>query len=780
MRLFVRIIFVVTFTAGASGSVLGNTPIITQQALLDPYTAQAVESIDDVLASRAWTPYATTIAEGYLSSPRWVKFSLSPHSGNMVFALTNPWLFAIDLYLVAQGKVVRKIETGSTRPLRNRDIAATAYAIVVPAEVDTIYVNDFGESTANYPATFTPATDFSHAKTGNTLFLGLYYGAMLFIIAFALILYQQLRDAAYLFYALIGSALIVLLSAADGSWVFWFPLEAPVVPHFLASFGWALTIVGQLNFARCFLGLSGKWLWPHWVVQSIALVTAVLAVAFPSPAAYAWMTLASSLNFVTILWQASIISRTGSRPAQLFLAAYCVFTIGSIFHIAMLMGLLPSSFLVHHSIHIASIIELGVLAIGLAYRIRIENRDRRTALQRNEQLARRNKELRLARNLAEEHRQLQKSLQQAQKLKTIGQMAGGFAHDFNNILASILGFAELAQTPAAQADRSKMMRYLNEIQNSGERGASLVKQLLIYSRSTPAEHRDVSLKELLADVFELLRGSLPATVSLHVADLDSALRITCDREQLQQVFVNLCLNAAEMTQNRGAINLSVESVDLEGTPCSSCMTNLRGHFVAVRVEDDGPGIQGNPSDLFTPFYTTKEVGEGTGLGLSVVHGIVHEHKGHVRAVNRVDGGARFTVYLPTAENIVALPTQKQQHRILVIEDEASVAAYLSALLEAEEFVTHTMQLPTQVLGTFVNDPDAYDLVITDHLMPQTTGLEVAEDLHALRPDLPIILVTGNAMDVAREELLASGVSAVFQKPLNSEQLLAKIRGLLAI
>ena len=165
--------------------------------------------------------------------------------------------------------------------------------------------------------------------------------------------------------------------------------------------------------------------------------------------------------------------------------------------------------------------------------------------------------------------------------------------------------------------------------------------------------------------------------------------------------------------------------------------------------------------------------------MSVVHGIVHDHNGHIRAINRAQGGARFVVYLapakPTPQRVASL----QRNRILVIEDEASVAAYLTALLEAEAFDTHTMQLPTQVLGTFVNDPDAYDLVITDHLMPQTTGLEVAEDLHALRPDLPIILMTGNVMDVSREQILNAGIAAVFQKPLNSEQLLAKIRGLLA-
>ena len=299
-----------------------------------------------------------------------------------------------------------------------------------------------------------------------------------------------------------------------------------------------------------YLGLRGKWLWPHWGIHLIAAFTVLYVALSRSPGAYAWMTLASALNFATILYQSRLLAKSGARPAQIFFIAYAIFTTGAVIHISMLMGLLPSSLFVQHSVHVGSLLELTILAIGLAYRMRAARLDRRSTALKNQELIRHNKELRLARNLAEEHRQLQKSLQQAQKLKTIGQMAGGFAHDFNNILASILGFSELAQTPAAQGDRAKLMHYLGEIQRSGERGASLVKQLLIYSRSTPAEHRDVSLKGLLDDVYELLRGSLPSTVALTVEPVARDEHITCDREQLQQVIVNLCLNAAETTLNR--------------------------------------------------------------------------------------------------------------------------------------------------------------------------------------------------------------------------------------
>lgn len=212
--------------------------------------------------------------------------------------------------------------------------------------------------------------------------------------------------------------------------------------------------------------------------------------------------------------------------------------------------------------------------------------------------------------------------------------------------------------------------------------------------------------------------------------------------------------------------------------CTSCLARFNGDYIAIKIEDTGAGIAGNAEKLFTPFHTSKEVGQGTGLGLSVVHGIVHEHGGHVHASNRADGGARFTIYLP--HNTPATVGADSKHkRILLIEDDPSVASYLQSLFDVEAYQTTFATMPTEALETFVANPDAFDLVITDYLMPQGTGLELAEDIHALRPDLPILLTTGNANNLDAAALSSAEVAGIFEKPLNSEQLLAKIRGLLA-
>ena len=201
----------------------------------------------------------------------------------------------------------------------------------------------------------------------------------------------------------------------------------------------------------------------------------------------------------------------------------------------MLLGWVQPSLNLQHAIHLGSIAELILLTLGLIRRLQASDQARYAAFQQSQQLSRRNKELSTAKALAEEHRQLQKSLQQAQKLKTIGQLAGGFAHDFNNILASILGFAELARDKSSLTDRGTLIRYLEEIQKSGERGANLVKQLLVYSRSTSSEPQDLILGDALKEAHELLRGSLPATVSITTHLPDEKIHLFLDPEHILNI-----------------------------------------------------------------------------------------------------------------------------------------------------------------------------------------------------------------------------------------------------
>jgi signal transduction histidine kinase/CheY-like chemotaxis protein len=752
------------------------------QAVDLPYEhlpATVGSSIEDAIASSSWVSGEGSANFGFEAKARWLRYTLPASDEIRIFSIDNPWLTYIDVYLVDDKTVEAKYLTGNARPQSSSPIANSGFAFGLTPQVTHIYVFDYGKSSSYFPVQLLNTAEYSSFSTNLNAFHGFYYGILLIMVLYNIATFFGTRDSAYLFYSLYASTLMIFLSTADGTGSLFLWPEAPWVQFIIFPMSWALLSLSLMEFAIRFLALQ---LSPHVktairCLQGTFVLAALGTAIAPHPSLYILQIIISIFSVGALLYTGVYATLTKMKNGRTFLAANGVFAIGVLSHISMLLGWVEPSLNLQHAIHLGSIAELILLTFGLIRRLRASDEARYAAFQQSQQLSRRNKELSTAKALAEEHRQLQKSLQQAQKLKTIGQLAGGFAHDFNNILASILGFAELARDKSSLSDRATLIRYLEEIQKSGERGANLVKQLLVYSRSTASEPEELILGDALKQAHELLRGSLPATVSITTHIPDQTVRLYLDPEQLQQVLVNLCINAAESMNNRGQIDIRLEIENPQNLSCTSCLSRFSGEYIAIKVEDSGAGISGNAEQLFTPFHTSKEVGQGTGLGLSVVHGIVHEHGGHVHAANRAAGGARFVVYLPPRP--VAAQVKESGKRILLIEDDASVALYLESLLDDDTFQTTFASMPTEALETFVADPDAFDLVITDYLMPQGTGLELAEDIHALRPDLPVILTTGNANNLDSNALARAGLAGIFEKPLNSEQLLAKIRGLLA-
>lgn len=737
-------------------------------------------SINQVITHPQWQAGTGKAAFGYPGRPIWLRYNIPQSTEQRVFTVDNPWLPRFDVYMVSNGRVTKTFSDGSNVAASQRPIASTVFAYPVTPETDSIYIRDDGRSSVNYPVNLLSTTEFSKFNSYLSVFHGLYYGIVMIMILYSIALFFGTRDNAYVFYALYAFSLTLFLVTGDGTGSLLLWPDSPNVQPILATCGWAAAVVLLIEFTIRFLDLANKIGRSVPIlrgVQALALANAVAILLYRSPETYAFQPITSLIVLSTVFCIAILRARQKSVSAKIFLAANSMIVISGFILAALQMGWLQPDVLLQHAVHVGSILELSLLSMALVQRLRRADKARWEAFQQSMELSRRNKELRTARALAEEHRQLQKSLQQAQKLKTIGQLAGGFAHDFNNILASILGFAELAQDKQSLADRSRLMRYLGEIQRAGQRGADLVKQLLVYSRNTPSEPVELNVGETVKQASELLRGSLPATVQIDTKLPTQPIYLHTDPEQLQQMLVNLCINAAEAMNNRGHINIVLEQpTDIDLT-CTSCLGRVNdAEYVAIKIEDDGIGIKGNAAQLFTPFHTSKEIGQGTGLGLSVVHGMVHEHGGHIHAANRAEGGARFVLYLPVGEPQPAMESDK---RILLIEDDPSVVRYLSALLESEDLSTTVATMSTQALETFVANPNKFDLVIANYLMPQGTGLELAEDIHALRPDLPIILTTGNTNNLDPNELTNAGINSVFEKPLNSEQLLAKIRGLLA-
>ena len=383
---------------------------------------------------------------------------------------------------------------------------------------------------------------------------------------------------------------------------------------------------------------------------------------------------------------------------------------------------------------------------------------------------------------------LETQLRQAQKMEAIGHLTGGIAHDFNNILTSIMGYVTLAtERPGAAADR-KLGNYLEQALLSSRRARDLIQQMLTFSRGQRGERRPVDLRRVAAESARLLRSSMPSTLELETLSAADVPLASLDRVQAEQVLLNLCINARDAVQGHGKVQVSVGRSSTRRAACTSCRAPFDGEFVELTVTDDGPGIPSEVMErMFEPFFSTKEVGKGSGMGLATVHGIVHEHGGHVVVESVLGHGATFRVLFPCLraddqsiehETLDYVPASRKvalRGRVLVVDDEEMVVGFMRELLEGWGLEVTAKRAGPDARQVFADDPDRYDLVITDQTMPRMTGLELARELAAIRPGVPVILYTGYADGVMDAHVEAAGVRALLKKPVEPAQLLALLR-----
>ena len=388
-----------------------------------------------------------------------------------------------------------------------------------------------------------------------------------------------------------------------------------------------------------------------------------------------------------------------------------------------------------------------------------------------------------------ERMQLETQLRQAQKMEAIGHLAAGIAHDFNNILTGMLGYIVLAMDRQETKDHSKLGGYLEQAQASCYRARDLIQQLLAFSRGQRGERRAVSLPALVAEARGLVRSTMPATLELKVT-LDEVPPVVADRVQLEQVLLNLCINARDALGGSGTVGITVRETRSADLVCSSCRRHVAGDFVELIVSDDGPGIPPAVAGrIFEPFFSTKAIGQGSGMGLAVVHGIVHEHGGHVLVEAPIEGGTSFRILFPRSAEAPVHEARTQaagrapraarptlRGRVLVVDDEQSVAEFMRELLRHWGLDVDLTLSPEEALSKIESDPRAYDLIITDQTMPRMSGLQLAERIAQLTPAPPVVLYTGYADNVGRHELEAAGVKELVRKPLEPSDLLAVIAG----
>jgi signal transduction histidine kinase len=383
-----------------------------------------------------------------------------------------------------------------------------------------------------------------------------------------------------------------------------------------------------------------------------------------------------------------------------------------------------------------------------------------------------------ARKKAEaDRRAFENRLAQARKMEALGQLAGGVAHDFNNILAGILGFAEVIQKstpdPAAAG-------FSAEIVQASKRARDLVRQILMFSRRQPGERKPVLLSGIVREALRIIHGSAPAAVQVVARYAADELFVLGDATQLHQAALNLATNAVQaLGEAGGRVNVAVEVVNVSADFARGHPPLREGEHVRLSVADDGPGIPASAMEhLFEPFFTTKAQGVGTGLGLAVVHGVVQTHEGAVVVRSQEGVGTCFELYFPAVHSPswageIVMPAEVKRgigHRVLVVDDEPAITKLAKIMLKSLGHTATAFGHPDQALEVLRAGPAEFDLIITDLTMPGTTGVEFAREVRELGADMPIILSSGYADEVSEETLRELGIVEVLPKPFQMASL----------
>ncbi|MDH5485652.1 MAG: ATP-binding protein, partial [Gammaproteobacteria bacterium] len=387
----------------------------------------------------------------------------------------------------------------------------------------------------------------------------------------------------------------------------------------------------------------------------------------------------------------------------------------------------------------------------------------------------------------------QQQLQRSQRMDAMGQLTGGVAHDFNNILAAILGFSQLAQkkygkTPGLE----KLDDYLLEIIIAGERGRDLVSAMLTYCRGEVGDEKTFSIADEINTAISMLRPTTPTSINIstNIGPDNEDISIKADPVRFSQVIINMIINARDEMENEiGLINITIKPSSFISGHCASCNSEFSGNYIELCISDTGKGIDPEIiTRIFEPFYTTKKTGQGTGMGLSILHGFIHASGGHISVDSKPGSGSRFKLLLPqVAQEIAAAPDHEshdQSHtstrpaRLLIIDDETAITKLLHEVFEQHNYAVTSFNEPNEALAYFKRDPDNFDLVITDQSMPNLTGKELVLEALKTRPGIPIIMCSGYSAMINEASALELGISMYMEKPLQIDKLLDAVAQLI--
>ena len=383
-----------------------------------------------------------------------------------------------------------------------------------------------------------------------------------------------------------------------------------------------------------------------------------------------------------------------------------------------------------------------------------------------------------------EQKRLEKQLLHAQKMEAMGTLAGGIAHDFNNILSAILGYTEITKNESKEGTRT--YKNLEQIYKAGIRAKELVAQILTFSRKTEQESKPVKIENIIKEVLKLLRASLPVTIDIRENIEENCGVVLGDPTQIHQIIMNLCTNAYDaMRETGGVLEINLSAVNSEKAFYEENQTLREGDYLKLTVRDTGHGMEPQVIQrIFDPFFTTKSPGSGTGMGLSVVHGIVNSHKGTITVSSEENKGSIFNVYLPRHDNSTYVEQEMSEtfplgrERILLIDDEEAIVQTSKEILEKLGYSVTATTSSNEALELFQTNSKEFDLVITDQTMPKLTGADLAKELMSIQPKIPVILITGYSELVTPEKAKLMGIREYIRKPVSTFYLAKKIRSVL--
>ena len=383
-----------------------------------------------------------------------------------------------------------------------------------------------------------------------------------------------------------------------------------------------------------------------------------------------------------------------------------------------------------------------------------------------------------------ESRKLEEQLRQSQKMEAVGTLAGGIAHDFNNILAVILGNTELAAFDIPDSNPAAMS--LKAIRQASLRAKDMVQQLLAFSRKSDEKSRPFNMTPIIKESMKMLRSAVPTSVAFKQHLSGDLCNVQGDATQIHQIVMNLVTNAAHaMSEEGGLLEVNLENITLQEEKSCFDWVLSPGKYVRLKIGDTGEGIAPAIIErIFEPYYTTKEVGKGTGMGLSVVHGIVKRHGGGIRVESEVEKGTIFEIYFPALENAAEEKKEPEgeikggSERILFVDDEESLVTLNHQRLERLGYNVKSTTKPMEALEWFRTDPDQFDVIITDMTMPQMTGDRLAAEVLKIRPHLSVIICTGYSERMSAKKAETLGVSKYIEKPIGLRNLASSIREVL--